>query len=231
MIQKLTTFGLFALVSVTLVASSQAQEKAAPQAQKLRVGILTLDGSYITEFSGPLDVFHHVSPDKVEVFTISDTDKEMKSYEGMPFRANYTIQNAPKMDVLVVPSAIGSLDKDLQKKEMMNWLRTSATDAKIVQSVCQGSFLLATAGLLDGKEATTSGGSLTDFEKRFPNVRVNKEDRVVVDGNIVSTPGGLSAYEASLYVVRELFGEAEAKNVAAKLSFSQTNIDASVVGK
>ena len=199
--------------------------------EKVRVGILTLDGSYITEFSGPLDVFHHVSPDKIEVFMISDTDKEMKSYEGMPFRANYTLQNAPKMDVLVVPSAIGSLDKDLQKTEMISWLRTKSEDAKIVQSVCQGSFLLATAGVLDGKISTTSGGSLAEFEKRFPNVQVNKLDRVVVDGKIVSTAGGLSAYEASLYVVRELFGEAEAQNVAKKLQFDPANVKASLAEK
>ena len=220
-----TMRSLVILAVATLIAtlSGHAQQSGG----KVRVGILTLDGSYITEFSGPLDVFHHVSPDKIEVFMISDTDKEMRSFEGMPFRAHYTLQNAPKMDVLVVPSAIGSLDKDLEKSEMMRWLKKRADDARIVQSVCQGSFLLATAGVLDGKESTTSGGSLAEFEKRFPSVRVNKEDRVVVDGKIVSTPGGLSAYEASLYVVRELFGEAEAENVARKLQFDPANVKAS----
>jgi transcriptional regulator GlxA family with amidase domain len=220
---NIRTLAILAIGVLFSFSSGYAQQSS----DKVRVGILTLDGSYITEFSGPLDVFHHVSPDKIEVFMISDTDKEMRSFEGMPFRANYTIQNAPKMDVLVVPSAVGSLDKDLQKTEMMNWLRTTAADAKVVQSVCQGSFLLATAGVLDGKESTTSGGTLAEFEKRFPNVRVNKDDRVVVDGKIVSTPGGLSAYEASLYVVRELFGEAEAQNVARKLQFDPANVEAS----
>jgi len=227
MIRKLPGLALLSVCLFLSLSSASAQQKS----EKIRVGILTVDGSYITEFSGPLDVFHHVSPDKIEVFMISDTDKEMKSFEGMPFRANYTIQNAPKMDVLVVPSAIGSLDKDLQKTEMMSWIRTSAADATIVQSVCQGSFLLATAGLLDGKEATTSGGSLLEFEKRFPNVRVNKDDRVVVDGKIVSTPGGLSAYEASLYVVRELFGDAEADSVAKKLQFDPANVKASLAAE
>jgi transcriptional regulator GlxA family with amidase domain len=225
--RTMRTLAILAVTMLLSFSSGSAQQSG----EKVRVGILTLDGSYITEFSGPLDVFHHVSPDKIEVFMISDTDKEMKSYEGMPFRANYTLQNAPKMDVLVVPSAVGSLDKDLQKTEMMSWLRTKAADAKIVQSVCQGSFLLATAGVLDGKESTTSGSSLAEFEKRFPNVRVNKDDRVVVDGKIVSTPGGLSAYEASLYVVRELFGEAEAQEVAKKLQFDPANVNASKAAK
>src|SRR5687768_3901658 len=130
---KLRSLLVLAASVVLPFSSGHAQQST----EKVRVGILTLDGSYITEFSGPLDVFHHVSPDKIEVFMISDTDKEMKSYEGMPFRANYTLQNAPKMDVLVVPSAIGSLDKDLQKTEMISWLRTKSEDAKIVQSVCQ----------------------------------------------------------------------------------------------
>jgi hypothetical protein len=57
-------------------------------------------------FSGPLDVYHHVPAEKIKVFIVSDTDKEQITYEGMPFRANYTIDNAPKVDVLVVPSGV-----------------------------------------------------------------------------------------------------------------------------
>ena len=53
----------------------------------------------------------------------SDTDQELVTYEGMPFRAHYTIDNAPKIDVLVVPSGAGSLDADL--KNVRAWLCTS----------------------------------------------------------------------------------------------------------
>ena len=66
-----------------------------------RVGIWSLDRPYITEFAGPLDVYHHVPAKKLQVFIISDTDQERVTYEGMPFRANYIIDNAPKLDVLV----------------------------------------------------------------------------------------------------------------------------------
>jgi hypothetical protein len=89
-------------------ASAQQQLEEGP----ITVGILLLNKPFITEFAGPLDVYHHVPAEKIKVFIVSDTDKEQVTYEGMPFRANYTFGNAPKIDVLVVPSGAGSLDAD-----------------------------------------------------------------------------------------------------------------------
>ena len=99
----------FFLVGIRLAGAQQP-----PAGTPVMVGILLLNKPYITEFAGPLDVYHHVPADKLKVFIISDTDREQVTYEGMPFRANYTLENAPKLDVLVVPSGAGSLEADLQ---------------------------------------------------------------------------------------------------------------------
>ena len=96
--------------------------------------------------SRPLDVYHHVPAEKLKVFIISDTDQERVTYEGMPFRANYTIDNAPKLDVLVVPSGAGSLDADLKNVRVIDWVQKVAREAKFITSHCQGAFLLAQAG-------------------------------------------------------------------------------------
>ena len=195
------------------------------------VGILLLNKPFITEFSGPLDVYHHVPAEKIRVFIVSDTDQEQVTYEGMPFRANYTIENAPKIDVLVVPSGAGSLGEDQQNVRVINWIKKAASEARFITSHCQGAFLLGKAGLLDNKQATTFTTNTADLQKQYPTCRVQPDRRVVVDGNLVTSPGGLASYEASLYVVEQLFGKDQALSIAAALIFGPSNVEAAIPSK
>jgi transcriptional regulator GlxA family with amidase domain len=197
----------------------------------ITVGILLLNKPFITEFAGPLDVYHHVPAEKIKVFIVSDTDKEQVTYEGMPFRANYTIENAPKIDVLVVPSGAGSLDADLKNVPVINWIKKAAGEAKFITSHCQGAFLLGKAGLLDSKNAMTFPTNTDDLQKRYPSCRVQADRRVVIDGNLITSPGGLASYEASLYVVEQLFGKEQAMTIASALVFGPSNIEASISPK
>jgi transcriptional regulator GlxA family with amidase domain len=195
------------------------------------VGILLLNKPYITEFAGPLDVYHHVPPEKLKVFIISDTDQELVTYEGVPFRANYTLENAPKLDVLVVPSGAGSLDADLHNVRVITWLQKAAREAKFLTSHCEGAFLLGQAGLLNDKQATTFPVDTATLQQKFPTCRVQAGQRIVVDGNLITSPGGLASYEASLYVVEQLFGKEQALSIAAALVFGPSNIAAALPAK
>jgi len=143
-------FMAFALVSAGAAGAQQKLDRG-----PITVGILLLNKPFITEFAGPLDVYHHVPAEKIKVFIVSDTDKEQVTYEGMPFRAHYTIDNAPKVDVLVVPSGAGSLDADQKNVRVIDWIKSAAREAKFITSHCQGAFLLGKAGVLDNKDATT----------------------------------------------------------------------------
>jgi transcriptional regulator GlxA family with amidase domain len=197
----------------------------------ITVGILLLNKPFITEFSGPLDVYHHVPAEKIKVFIVSDTDKEQVTYEGMPFRANYTIDNAPKIDVLVVPSGAGSLGEDQQNVPVIKWIKKAASEAKFITSHCQGAFLLGKADLLNNKQATTFTANTDGLQKQYPACRVQADRRVVVDGNLVTSPGGLASYEASLYVVEQLFGKEQAMSIASALIFGPSNIEAAITPK
>lgn len=212
------------LVTLLLGGSALAQKK--DESKPIIVGILLLNKPYITEFAGPLDVYHHVPADKLKVFIISDTEKEMVTYEGMPFRANYTIKNAPKIDVLVIPSGAGSLDVDPKNTKVINWIKEVARDAKFITSHCEGAFLLGEAGLLNNKEATTFHSDIPALEVRYPSCRVQKDRRIVVDGNLITSAGGLASYEAALYVVEKLFGKDQATTVAKALVFGSSNMEA-----
>jgi transcriptional regulator GlxA family with amidase domain len=221
---------------ICLIAALFAGAGAAGAQQKLdegpiTVGILLLNKPFITEFAGPLDVYHHVPAEKIKVFIVSDTDKEQVTYEGMPFRANYTIDNAPKLDVLVVPSGAGSLDADQKNVPVINWIKKAAGEAKFITSHCQGAFLLGKAGLLDNKGATTFTANTEDLQKQYPSCRVQADRRVVVDGNLITSPGGLASYEASLYVVEQLFGKDQALSIASALIFGPSNLEAAITTK
>jgi transcriptional regulator GlxA family with amidase domain len=221
--------GVLACLLTTISVISVARAQAADQ--PITVGILLLDKPYITEFAGPLDVYHHVPAEKLKVFIISDTDQERVTYEGMPFRANYTIDNAPKLDVLVVPSGAGSLDADLKNVRVIDWVQKVAREAKFITSHCQGAFLLAQAGLLAGKEVTTFPGDTDTLQQKYPTCRVQKGQRIVIDGNLITSPGGLASYEASLYVVEKLFGKEQAMTVATALVFGPSNLAAAMPTK
>ena len=216
------------LVAFLLLRADAAAAQQKPDEGPITVGILLLNKPFITEFAGPLDVYHHVPAEKLKVFIVSDTDQEQVTYEGMPFRANYTIENAPKIDVLVVPSGAGSLDADQKNTRVIDWIKKAAREAKFITSHCQGAFLLGKAGLLDNKEATTFTANTDALQQQYSASRVQAHRRVVVDGNLVTSPGGLASYEASLSVVEQLFGKNEALAIASALIFGPSNLEAAV---
>jgi transcriptional regulator GlxA family with amidase domain len=208
----------FGLMLVLLITRPALADQA-----PVTVAILLLDRPFITEFAGPLDVYHHVPAEKLRVFIVSDTADERMTYEGMPFRANYTIDTAPKIDVLVVPSGAGSLDADQKNERVVAWIKKVAAGAKFVTSHCEGAFVLAAAGLLDGKNATTFEPDQDALQKKYPSCRVVKGERIVVDGNVVTSAGGLASYEAALWVVEKLFGREQATTIATALVFGPSN--------
>src|SRR5207253_1104950 len=116
------------------------------------VAVLLFDGVELLDFAGPAEVFIVADHGKsFRVVTVADTTKPLKTMGGITITPDFSYENAPRADVLVVPggktSAVG--------KEGRAWLKKAAGDADIVMSVCYGAFLLADAGLLDGGEATT----------------------------------------------------------------------------
>jgi transcriptional regulator GlxA family with amidase domain len=218
-------------LAILLAGLRAASAQQNPTGEPITVGILLLNKPFITEFAGPLDVYHHVPAEKVKVFIVSDTDQELVTYEGLPFRANYTIENAPKIDVLVVPSGAGSLEADLNNVRVIEWIKKAASEATFITSHCQGAFLLGKAGLLDDKDATTFPANSNDLQKRYPACRVQGDRRVVIDGNLITSPGGLASYEASLYVVEQLFGKDQALTIASALVFDPSNLEAAITSK
>ena len=127
---------------------------------------------------------------------------------------DYTFDNAPEPNVVVVPAQMG------QSQKMMDWLRARAKSSDVVMSVCTGAFKLAEAGLLDGKSATTHHGSYVNFEHEFPAVTLVRGMRYVQSDPVVFTAGGLSSgIDLALHIVELYFGRDVAADTARTMEY------------
>ena len=92
------------------------RQKGASDAKPLPVGFLVLDRVYNSELMAPYDIFHHTifhTKPGMKVFTISLDGKPITTFEGLRLETDFSLDNAPRIDVLVIPSAEHNMDTDL----------------------------------------------------------------------------------------------------------------------
>jgi len=186
----------------------------------LSVGFLVVDGIYNTELIAPFDVFQHSvfhTQPGMRVFTVGPSRQPITTFEGLRILPDYTYADAPPVDVLVVASAEHSMDTDLEDEAMMAWVRAAGARARYVVSLCDGAFVLAAAGLLDGLEATTFPADVERFREMFPTLLVHEELSFVHDGKAITSAGGALSYDAAMYLVEQLYGAEVARGIGRGL--------------
>ncbi len=193
---------------------------AVEEPKQMQVGFLALQHVYNSELMAPYDVFHHTifhTKPGMRVFTVSTDGKEITTFEGLRLQPDYTIGNAPQIDVLVIPSAEHNLDTDLKDEALREWIRKTAESAKYVVTLCDGAFMLANTGLLDRKKATTFPTDVAAFRKMFPQVDTLEGYSFVHDGKFLTSQGGAKSYDVAMYLVDLLYGEKAATGVGRGL--------------
>lgn len=185
--------------------------------EPVRVGFLIVDGVYNSELMAPWDIFHHTvfhTEPGMEVFAVSPDGGPVTSFEGLEIGAHHGFDDHPEIDVLVVPSAEHSMDTDLENEAMMGWVRKVGSRADYLVSLCDGAFVLAAAGLLDGLESTTFPGDVDRYVEMFPQLQVHRGVSFVHDGKALTSQGGARSYDVAMYLVDHLYGEEVARGVA-----------------
>ena len=189
--------------------------------KELNVGFLVIDGVYNSELIAPYDIFQHTifhTNPGMKVFTISQTKDTVTTFEGLRLLPDYSFEDDyPPIDVLVVPSAEHNMDSDLKNTELIDFVNKTGKKAQYVMSLCDGAFVLAKAGLVDGKESTTFPSDIDRYRKTFPNLKVHEGVTFVHDGNLLTSVGGAKSYDISLYLVHLLYGEKAAIGVGKGL--------------
>lgn len=190
---------------------------------RYNVAFLIMDGVYNTELTAPFDIFQHTifrdSIKAMNVFLVANTLKPVTTFEGIRLLPdfNYLEDEMPVWNILVVPSAEHHLDTDLEDTAMLDFVKKTASTAQFVSSHCDGAFVLAKAGLLDGVESTTFPSDIEAYRKMFPELKVHEDVLFVHDGKFITSAGGAKSFEASLYLCELLYGKEVAKRLAKGL--------------
>ena len=146
------------------------------------------------------------------VYTVSDSLKPVDA-NGLAIVPNYTFDNAPKPQVIVIPAQGGRTEA---QKE---WLLDNAAQADVTMSVCTGVSMLAAYGLLDGKTATTHHLYQEQMQKKFPAVQFLTGTRFVEHGNVATAGGLTSGVDLALHVVERYYGREVAEVTAGYLEY------------
>lgn len=205
---------------------STPRQRLAPPAkgERLRVAFVLSDDAVMIDFVGPWEIFRHVMiPSRgekmdeqhvFEFYTVSDSRTLIHAADGMQIVPDYTFDDAPKPNIVVVPAQRGRSPK------MLAWLRKRRDDSEVVMSICTGAFVLADAGLLDGKKATTHHDALDALQHDFPRIKVERGKRYVQSDPIVFTSAGLSAgIDLALHIVELYFGRQTAQATAETMEY------------
>jgi putative intracellular protease/amidase len=180
----------------------------------VNAAILVFDGVQIIDYTGPYEVFGqgHLRP-----FTVSETGKTITTSMGMSVNPAYSFETSPEPDVLLVPG--GDVEATYDNPRVIEWIRAKTENAKYVMSVCNGAFILAKAGLLDGLGATTFYPLLDELETFAPKVRVVRDQRFVDNGKIITSAGLSSGIDAAIHLIGRIHGPGEAQRVALHLEY------------
>jgi transcriptional regulator GlxA family with amidase domain len=199
---------------------------------KIKAGIFIFDGVEVLDFAGPFEVFSRTrlrpgtesrrSDDSApfEVFTIAATRDPVRATGGLQVVPHHDFASAPHVDLLVIPGGFGTRPL-LEDTATLDWIRRTAAAARTVTSVCTGSLLLARAGLLAGRRATTHWGALDLLAGIDPTVTVDREARVVTDG-IVSSAGVAAGIDMAFAVVEQICGRAVADETARYIEYPRS---------
>jgi putative intracellular protease/amidase len=198
--------GTCAKCGMTLVDRDEASAQAVA---RKKVGILIFNGVQIIDYTGPYEIFQGAGFD---VYTVAETKEPISTVAGMTVVPKYAFADAPQPDILVVPG--GGIGGALSSAATLRWVKDAIARTQHTMSVCNGAFILAKTGLLDGLTATTTHGNVSRLAAEYPKVKVVDDQRYVDNGKIITTGGLTAGIDGALHVVALMLGKGTAQQVA-----------------
>lgn len=173
-----------------------------------KIGIIVFNDVLTSEVIAPAEVLGMARQQSWfagwEVLLIGvEPQPTITTAEGVMLGVDATIADDMALDVLLVPGA-NEMDHLLQNEALNSFIRRQEETAQWLGSNCSGAFLLAQAGVLAGKRATTWFGGEAQLQAQFPEVQVQFDVPVVVDNRRVTANGGLVSYRAALVLLAQL---------------------------
>lgn len=193
------------------------------------VVIVIFDDVEVLDFAGPFEVFSvtkdlagealfHVKTVAVCHEASKDDARNITARNGLKVTADYVLDEVDAADILIVPGGMGTRTL-VADSALSQWIADISVKAELTLSVCTGSLLLAKAGLLTNKTATTHHGAMDLLAETDPTIDLRHDVRFVDNGSIV-TSGGISAgIDMSFHVVERLHGSEIATQTADYMEY------------
>ena len=182
------------------------------------IGILICPDFQLLDAAGPIAAFElagRLAPPGYRLLIVAGAAGPVRSSSGAALTAEL-LPAAEQLDTLILAGGRGTRQA-MADPQTLALVRSAAAGTRRVASVCTGAFVLAAAGLLDGRRATTHWRAAASFARQFPTVRV-EPDRIYVRDGAVWTSAGISAgIDLALALIGDDLGEAVARRAAQEL--------------
>lgn len=186
------------------------------------IGLLLFPGVEELDAVGPWEVLsvwtQYFPDDGYAVFTFAENGGPVECAKGMRIEAQYSYDTAPRRDVLIIPGGMGTRPM-LKDEATLGWVRAQRASTPLIASVCTGALVLAAAGLLADRPATTHWASLEHLRELDPTITVSGDERFVDDGDIVTSSGVSAGIDMALHLVRRLAGSERARQVRHTIQY------------
>ncbi len=193
----------------------------------LKIAILAYENCLLSGISGAMDLFtvanweqRRRQPAAKQPFCrcdiLSSDGEPVTSFNRLPVIPKRAVSAGQDFDLVLVPGIMGRPERLLEQGELVAWLAEQHRRGVVIASACSGAFLLAEAGILNQRPATTHWQLADRFRQRYPKIEL-QVDRLLIDGGDYLCAGGTSAHlDLALYLV-EKFGSAGLADACARM--------------
>lgn len=191
----------------------------APKLKPRSIGVLIFEDFQLLDAAGPIGAFEMpmrgMKPPPYELTVIAPEAGPIRSSSGAVMMAE-AMPRTPKYDTLVIAGGWGTRQAMIDPK-VQAFVRAAMKTCRRVCSVCSGSYILAQAGLLEERRCTTHWGRTPDFQKRFPNARLEPDCIYTRDGKIWTSAGITAGIDLALALIADDLGEEVSRRSAQEL--------------
>jgi cyclohexyl-isocyanide hydratase len=181
---------------------------------QLDIGSLIFPQVDQIDFTGPFEVFSRIP--SATCLIIAKERGPIRDARGLILTPEKTFSEVGQLDLLHVPGGPGQ-ETLMDDGETLSFIRQQSINAKYIFSVCTGALILGAAGLLRGKKATTHWAAF-QLLSYFGAIRV--DERVVLDGNLISTAGVTAGIDGALRVAALLCGTQKAQEIQLDIQYA-----------
>lgn len=176
------------------------------------LAVLVFPGFQTLDLFGPLELLGSIRSE-VEIKIVAETLEPVVSAHGQGLLVDHAIGDGTAYDLLLIPGGDRALEV-ARKPAIADWIVKTVAEVELVMTVCTGSVLLATTGVLDGRRATTNKRDFVQTVPLGPNVEWVPQARWVEDGKFFTSSGVSAGMDMALAAISHLFDRATAVDLA-----------------